>query len=183
MAITISGSGITSSEIADGTITNADINASAGIVGSKLSGAGKILQVVYGKTSGSASTTSTAWQDTAKHSESITVQSSTSSVWVSMTFTIQMSDSDNTGAVAIRSSLDGYTTNLFECVAAAKSGWMMLPSAMQFLHTHSQSVGTSIGYRSYIVKGTGLHAIYIGDSWGSTPGAPTYGTTLMEIET
>jgi hypothetical protein len=37
MAITINGSGITSSEIADGTITNADINASAGIVGSKLS--------------------------------------------------------------------------------------------------------------------------------------------------
>ncbi len=38
MAITISGSGITSSEIADGTITNADINASAAIVESKLSG-------------------------------------------------------------------------------------------------------------------------------------------------
>ncbi len=36
MAITISGSGITSSEIADGTITNADINASAAIVASKL---------------------------------------------------------------------------------------------------------------------------------------------------
>jgi hypothetical protein len=45
MAITISGSGITSSEIADGTITNADINASAGIVGSKLS-SGAVLQVV-----------------------------------------------------------------------------------------------------------------------------------------
>ncbi len=56
MAITISGNGITSSEIAsntitsgniaDGTITNADINASAAIAGSKLSGAGKVLQVV-----------------------------------------------------------------------------------------------------------------------------------------
>ncbi len=45
MAITINGSGITSSEIADGTITNADINASAAIVGSKLSGAGKVLQM------------------------------------------------------------------------------------------------------------------------------------------
>jgi len=47
MAITINGSGITSSEIADGTITNADINASAGIVGSKINGSfGKVLQVV-----------------------------------------------------------------------------------------------------------------------------------------
>jgi hypothetical protein len=36
MAITINGSGITSANIADGTITNADINASAGIVASKL---------------------------------------------------------------------------------------------------------------------------------------------------
>jgi len=68
MAITINGSGITSSEIADGTITNADINASAGIAGSKLTdiktvngdsligsgdltvGGGKVLQVVSGVT-------------------------------------------------------------------------------------------------------------------------------------
>ncbi len=36
MAITINGSGITSSEIADGTIVNADINSSADITGSKV---------------------------------------------------------------------------------------------------------------------------------------------------
>ena len=40
MAITINGSGITSSEIADGTIVNADINSSAAIASSKVSGAG-----------------------------------------------------------------------------------------------------------------------------------------------
>jgi hypothetical protein len=57
MAITINGSGITSSEIADGTITNADINASAAIVGSKLSGAGKVLQVVNVLTTTQASQT------------------------------------------------------------------------------------------------------------------------------
>jgi hypothetical protein len=39
MAITISGSGITSANIADGTITNGDIHPSAAIDGSKLSGA------------------------------------------------------------------------------------------------------------------------------------------------
>lgn len=38
MAITISGSGITSNEIADGTITNDDISSSAAILASKLSG-------------------------------------------------------------------------------------------------------------------------------------------------
>jgi len=40
MAITISGSGITSANIADGTIVNADINSSAAIDGSKLTGVG-----------------------------------------------------------------------------------------------------------------------------------------------
>jgi hypothetical protein len=44
MATTITGSGV--DNIIDGTITNADINASAAIVGSKLNGAGKVLQVV-----------------------------------------------------------------------------------------------------------------------------------------
>ena len=38
MAITISGSGITSANIADGTITNADVSSSAAIDGSKLTG-------------------------------------------------------------------------------------------------------------------------------------------------
>ena len=38
MAITISGSGITSANIADGTIVNADINSSAAIAASKLTG-------------------------------------------------------------------------------------------------------------------------------------------------
>ena len=37
---------ITSAKIADGTIVNADINASAAIVSTKLSGVGKVLQVV-----------------------------------------------------------------------------------------------------------------------------------------
>jgi len=40
MAITISGSGITSANIADGTIVNADVNASAAIDASKLTGVG-----------------------------------------------------------------------------------------------------------------------------------------------
>ncbi len=44
MATTITGSGV--DNIIDGTIVNADINASAGIVGSKLTGTGKVLQVV-----------------------------------------------------------------------------------------------------------------------------------------
>jgi hypothetical protein len=79
MATTITGSGV--DNIIDGTITNADINASAGIAGSKLTdiktvngssligsgdlevGGGKVLQVVQSEFSSTASTTSSAFQD------------------------------------------------------------------------------------------------------------------------
>ncbi len=44
MAITISGSGITSANIADGTIVSADINSSAAIDGSKLTGVASVNQ-------------------------------------------------------------------------------------------------------------------------------------------
>ena len=58
MAITISGSGITSANIADGTIVNADINSSAAIDGDKVSGSfGKVLQVVQHSYTGTATTT------------------------------------------------------------------------------------------------------------------------------
>ncbi len=46
MAITISGSGIISANIADGTIVNADINSSAAIDGSKLTGVSQTTSVV-----------------------------------------------------------------------------------------------------------------------------------------
>jgi hypothetical protein len=42
----IADSIITSAKIVDGTIVNADINASAAIAGTKLTGAGKVLQVL-----------------------------------------------------------------------------------------------------------------------------------------
>jgi hypothetical protein len=47
--------------ITDGTIVNADINASAAIAGSKLTGAGKLLQVVSATDSTQRSTTSSSF--------------------------------------------------------------------------------------------------------------------------
>jgi len=56
---TLATDSVTSAKITDGAITNADINASAAIAASKLSGTGKVLQVVntvYCSESGSTST-------------------------------------------------------------------------------------------------------------------------------
>jgi len=51
--------------ITDGTIVNADINASAAIAGTKISGSfGKVLQVVQGDYTGLVSTTSTSYVTT-----------------------------------------------------------------------------------------------------------------------
>ena len=63
MALVLNGSGITSANIADGTIVNADINSSAAIDGSKLTGAGKVLQVVYSTDGTETTTTSTSYVD------------------------------------------------------------------------------------------------------------------------
>jgi hypothetical protein len=72
MAITINGSGITSANIADGTIVDADVadvaaskltGALPAISGASLTGVGKVLQVLQSEFSSTASTTSGTFQD------------------------------------------------------------------------------------------------------------------------
>ncbi len=89
MAITINGSGITSSEIADGTIVNADINSSAAIAQSKTASlvggdlpTGSVLQVVS-QPSSVLSTSSTSFVD--MYSATITPSSTSSKVLVMVT--------------------------------------------------------------------------------------------------
>ena len=95
MAITISGSGITSANIADGTIVNADVNdvaaskltgalpAISGASLSNLPGGGKLLQVV--STHNTASTVITA--NTNFMSVSITPSSTSSKILIFVTLT------------------------------------------------------------------------------------------------
>ena len=93
MAITISGSGITSANIADGTIVNADV---ADVAASKLTGAlpaidgssltnlpggGKVLQVVQSSTNSQVTIATTSYTDSGL-SASITPSSTTSKILV-----------------------------------------------------------------------------------------------------
>ena len=70
--------------ITDGTIVNADINASAAIAGTKLSGAGKVLQVVQTSITGNETTTSTSFVATTV-SVSITPTSASNKVLILLT--------------------------------------------------------------------------------------------------
>jgi hypothetical protein len=96
MAITISGSGITSANIADGTIVNADINSSAAIAASKLTGTGKVLQVVQGTQPSSASSTTTTFADTGL-TATITPSSTSSKILVIVNQYYNMYASGNMG--------------------------------------------------------------------------------------
>jgi len=94
MATEISGStGV--NKIQDGTITNADINASAAIAGSKLTGVGKVLQVVQTvKTNGFSFATADAWTDVTGMSVTITPSSTSSKVLIK--YNTNISGSTNT---------------------------------------------------------------------------------------
>jgi hypothetical protein len=67
--------------ITDGTIVNADINASAAIAGTKLTGVGKVLQVVQSSTSTTVSVSTTTYTDS-NLSGSITPSSASNKILV-----------------------------------------------------------------------------------------------------
>jgi hypothetical protein len=81
--------------ITDGTIVNADINASAAIAGTKLSGAGKVLQVVNATDSTSRTTTS-ATPVTASNTLTVTLTPSSASnkVFVIANFNLHQSSNE-----------------------------------------------------------------------------------------
>jgi len=68
--------------ITDGTIVNADINASAAIAGTKLTGVGKVLQVVSTTKTDTFSTASTSFVDVTGLSVSITPSSASNKILV-----------------------------------------------------------------------------------------------------
>ena len=71
--------------ITDGTIVNADINASAAIAGTKLSGAGKVLQVVQATHATEVTTSSTSYVTT-NLTASITPSSASNKILIIVAF-------------------------------------------------------------------------------------------------
>ena len=81
--------------ITDGTIVNADINASAAIAGTKLSGVGKVLQVITATDSTHRSTTSTSFVTGSNAlSISITPSSASNKVFVIVNTTMSQGSGD-----------------------------------------------------------------------------------------
>ena len=173
MALTLSGSGITSANIVDGTITNTDINASAAIAASKLSGTGKVLQVRTGTNSSQTATSSTSFVDTGL-SATITPSSTSSDILVLITSHI---DSENTNVQA-RATISRGGTNLGEGVSGfggpyGTSSRVGVMCSITYLDSPSTTSATT--YTLQIKTSNGSYAV----TEGST--ALKSSITLIEI--
>jgi len=156
MAITISGSGITSANIADGTIVNADVNdvaaskltgALPAIDGSSLTGVGggKVLQVVQGSAAVLVSTTSSTYQATGLN---VTIQpSATSSKVLVIWHSSYNSQAGGTLDVALYRA--GSSTGRVHYLSSdSSSGWQNLNGSVLDLPATTSSITYELYYKS-----------------------------------
>jgi hypothetical protein len=163
---------ITSAKIVDGTIVNADINASAAIVASKLSGIGKVLQVVQGNTSTTVSSTSATFADTGL-SASITPSSASSKILV---FVCQ--GFYNSGAANGNIRLVKNSTTL---ITQGYSPWdgVHFLTFLNFQYLDNPATTSSITYKTTFNRSAGAVSLHANYSDGG--GTQTSFITLMEI--
>jgi hypothetical protein len=152
MAITISGSGITSANIADGTIVNADINSSAAIDGSKLTGAGKVLQVVNATYSTQLTTTPTSFTNTGL-SAAITPSATSSKILILITNSFYATTSNYIFSAIKRSISGGADTFLGNAddglaVILDNQGDGTSPATLNYLDSPSTTSATTY-YNQY----------------------------------
>jgi len=171
MSITLSGSGITSANIADGTIVNADINSSAAIAASKLTGTGKLLQTVKFVEDSSSMTVSTTTYTDTNLSVSITPTSTSSKILIMWNMQGEFSSAlHGYGVKLLRDSTAVFTSTTQADVynsganAQDRASWM---------HLDSPSTISSITYKVQVGVNTGT--IYFNGNHNKTQ------LILMEI--
>jgi hypothetical protein len=153
--------------ITDGTIVNADINASAAIAGTKLSGAGKVLQVVSTtKTDTFTGTNLTSFTDITGMSVSITPSSSSSKIFVLYTLNYGVSatglrafikllrDSTAVGVGATagsRLSVNSYMNNsMISATTSVVNSFLDSPSTTSSITYKLQISSEASGFNQYI---------------------------------
>ena len=203
MAITISGSGITSANILDGTIVDADVNdvaaskltgalpAISGASLTNLPGGGKVLQVLQVENGTLGNTTSGTYQNTSI-AVSITPSATTSKVLVFATvYTgVTRNDSQKYGAT-IRLietvSSDVYPTgtdgNFGNNLITFPSGFLgFIGGTISGNWLHSPASTSALTYKVQFKSWSGTNTAYINTPDGSTNwGALKSTITVMEI--
>jgi hypothetical protein len=146
-----------STNIADGTIVNADINASAAIAGSKLSGSfGKVLQVVTATDSTGRSTSSASFVTASNTmSVSITPSSASNKIFVTVSGNLyQVTAPKYAIATIFRDATDlGAASNKGLTNVYANPNDTGAPLCMTILD--SPNTTSAITYQVYILSGSG----------------------------
>jgi len=161
MAITISGSGITSANIADGTIVNADVNSSAAIDASKLTGVGKVLQTVAFVEDSSSQTLATSTYTDTNLSVSITPTLSTSKILCAWNIQVNLPASPSESAMNVkllRDSTAVYSESATAGILKTSSGMFRLRGSWMALD--SPATTSAITYKVQVAS-DGSKTIYI----------------------
>ena len=164
MALTLSGSGITSANIVDGTITNTDINASAAIAASKLSGTGKVLQVIVGEDTVQTDIATTTYTDVTGLSATITPTASDSTILVQWNMQGNTGGNNTGWGTRLIRSVGGLTTvytsaGLADFYTTAQNSRIRT----SYIHEDSPATTSAITYQVQAATFTG-HLIEFSDS-------------------
>jgi hypothetical protein len=146
----IADSVITSAKIVDGTIVNADINASAAIAGTKLSGVGKVLQVITATDSTQRTTTSTSFV-TASNTLSLSITPSSASNKIFLIASLNgSSSSDYAGIFTVyRNSTNVAADNFMKCASTTAANGATPRASCTFSVLDSPSLTSAITYQIY----------------------------------
>lgn len=157
--------------------------ADAAVTSAKLP-SGSIIQVKTFPWTAQSNTNSTSFTSMGQIG-AITTTRASSKILVISNIPLQVYGAENTRyMIELRSSHDSYGSALTRHNAinySDSSGqWVKPHLGWNHLHDHSQSVGTTINYRTYIARLAGSQNAYYSDFWGD--GSPQeYETTLMEL--
>jgi hypothetical protein len=149
--------------ITDGTIVNADINASAAIAGTKLSGAGKVLQVVSTHKTDDFTTASGSFTDVTGLSASITPSSASNKILVM--FSITASNTSATLGTHIRLMRGSTEIAPARSVANYESSWLVffgdtnLSNQKSFEFLDSPSTTSATTYKIQIKPQNGTSVV------------------------
>ena len=180
---------VTSDLIEDGTIVNADINASAAIDGSKISGSfGKVLQVVSSHKSDTATTTSSTFVTTGLE-VSITPSATSSKIFISASPCISGVTANGFGVCLLRDTtqinLGDADSNLTRYGVVGREHVLHNVDVMAMTYLDSPSSTSSITYKVAFRNGSGSDSVYLNRPYvrvdNSSYGTASSTITVMEI--
>jgi len=157
---TLATDSVTSAKITDGAITNADVNASAAIAASKLSGTGKVLQVVSATQTSSVSTTSASMVDTGLTATiTPTAADSTILVFSTISLYIQSASGDTRiGGKLLRDAVSLFSNNYVLRSATGGNDKRIWAVNIE----DSPTTTSELVYKMQFCRTTGSGTIYVG---------------------